>query len=266
MKTPVLFVAKFMNAILIMAVIATFTNKVSAQDISTYQFRSVAPDKADEFIKRETTYWSKVAQKAIDNGKLTFWGLFEKVGGSDLQNSPNFLFINTYKNIDSAGSVWNPTPVFPKVPIAQMEDYSFSKNTSDLFLMDKGWEQAANVVEEKDFRYVALYYHNSSNPDSFISAEKKIWGPFIKASMDKNLTAQRGWGNAIILAPIGSDMKFNSVSFDLFPSLKDALLQNWDPAVQFPNDALTELNKLRINAPNREIYRVVMVVNKQPKK
>ena len=147
-----------------------------------------------------------------------------------------------------------------------MEDYSFSKNTSDLFLMDKGWEQAANVVEEKDFRYVALYYHNSSNPDSFISAEKKIWGPFIKASMDKNLTAQRGWGNAIILAPIGSDMKFNSVSFDLFPSLKDALLQNWDSAVQFPNEGLTELNKLRTNPPNREIYRVVMVVNKQTKK
>ena len=84
--------------------------------------------------------------------------------------------------------------------------------------------------------------------------------------MDKNQTAQRGWGNSVVLAPTGSDMRFNSVSFDLFPTLKDALLVKWDPAVQFPSDGMTELNKLRIAAPNREIYRVVMVVNKPPAK
>jgi hypothetical protein len=263
MKTQRLFAFRFISALLLLAVVTTCSNKLSAQDISTHQYRYVAPDKVDEFIKRETTYWSKVAKKAIDNGKLTFWGLFEKVGGSDLQNEPNFLFINTYTNIDSAGSVWNPAAVFPKIPMAQIEDFSFSKNTCDLFLMDKGWEQASNVVEEKDFRYVAIYYHSSSNPDSFIAAEKKIWGPFIKASMDKNLTTQRGWGNAIVLAPLGPSMKFNSVSYDLFPSLKDALLQKWDPSAQFPMEGLTELDKLRTGPPSREIYRVVKVVNKE---
>ena len=262
MKTQLLFAFKFINAIFFMSVISDFSNKLAAQDISTYQYRYVAPDKVDEFIKRETTYWSKVAKRAIDNKKLTFWGLFEKVDGADLQNAPNFLFINTYTNIDSAGAVWNAAAVFPKVPMAQMEDWSFSKNTADLFLMDKGWEQGPNINESKDFKYVAIYYHNSSDADSFTAAEKKVWGPFIKSSMEKKLTAQRGWGNAIVLAPLGSDMKFNSVSFDLFPSLTDALLQKWDPSVQFPADGLTELNKLRINAPNRVIYRVVMVVAK----
>ena len=62
---------------------------VKAQDITVYQYRWVAADKADEFVKRETTYWSKVAKKAEDNGKMEFWGLFEKVGGDNLQNSPN---------------------------------------------------------------------------------------------------------------------------------------------------------------------------------
>src|SRR6478609_6041117 len=72
-----------------------------AQYITTYQYRQVSPDKTGEFVKRETTYWSKVARKAIDKGTLTFWALLEKVDGSDMPNSPNFLFINTYTNVDT---------------------------------------------------------------------------------------------------------------------------------------------------------------------
>src|SRR4051794_20744658 len=59
-------------------------NSVLGQDITTYQYRHVDPDKAAEFIKRETTYWSKIAKAAIDKGKMSFWALLEKVGGTDL--------------------------------------------------------------------------------------------------------------------------------------------------------------------------------------
>jgi hypothetical protein len=220
----------------------------------------------DEFIKRETTYWSKVAQKAINKGTLSFWGLFQRIGGTELPNAPNFLFINSYKNIDSINNVWNAAAVFPKVPMSQIEDNSFTTTTGNYFLQDKGWQQAATANEEKDFRYVAMYYHSSSDPDSFTNAEIKIWGPFIKGAMDKNQTAQRGWGNAIVLAPSGPDVKFNSISFDLYPTFTAALLQKWDPSVQFPNEGIGELNKLRTGAPGREIYRVVKVVNQPEKK
>ncbi len=72
-------------------------------------------------------------------------------------------------------------------------------------------------------------------------------------------------GNAAILAPTGAGMEFNSVSFDLFPSLKDALLQPWDSTVVFPA-GLSELGKLETNQPMREIYRIVKVESKMPAK
>lgn len=251
------------NVILIIGCFAAFSPTLKAQEITTYQYRQVAPDKTAEFIKRETTYWSKVARKAVDKGTLTFWGLFEKVGGTDLQNSPNFLFINTYKDIDgNMGDVWNASAVFPNIPMTKMEDFSFSKTTSDLFLLDKGWQQATKAMADKDFKYVAIYYHNSSNADSFVMMENKYWAPFIKSAMDKNQTAQKAWGNAVILAPTGNDVKFNSISFDLFPSLKDALLQKFDSTTVFPMAGFNELDKLRRNPPIREIYQVVKVVNK----
>src|SRR5580765_2660887 len=56
------------------------------RSITTYQYRHVPDDKIEEFVKRETTYWSKVAQKAIDSKAMSFWALLEKVGGYDLTN------------------------------------------------------------------------------------------------------------------------------------------------------------------------------------
>ena len=49
--------------------------------ISVYQYRHVPHNKVEEFIKRETTYWSGVAQKAVDAKKNMFWGFFVKFGG-----------------------------------------------------------------------------------------------------------------------------------------------------------------------------------------
>ena len=123
--------------------------------VSVYQYRHVPADKVEEFIKRETTYWSKVAQKALDAKKMNFWGLFEKVGGYDLPNSSNFLFINGFSNIDSAwsGDTFDPAKQFPKVPMAQMETGSFTTVTSQIFLKTEDWAEAKGINPEKDFNY-----------------------------------------------------------------------------------------------------------------
>ena len=251
-------------ALFFTAIIVSGSHKLYAQDITMYQYRYVAPDKTAEFIKRETTYWSKVARKAIDKGTLTFWGLFEKVGSSDEQNSPNFLFINTYKDIDgNMGDIWNATPAFPGIPMAKMETNSISKTTSTVFLTSgDGWEQSSKAVPAKDFNYVVMNYHNSSNSFDFVGIEKRQWGPFIKSAMDNNQTPQVGWGNAMVLSPIGGDMKFNCVSYDLFPKLKAALMPNWSSDIKFPTTGLDSLQKISLNMPATVVYRVVKVESK----
>src|SRR6185436_11376795 len=102
-----------------------------AQDgaITTYQYRHVPNDKIDEFIKRETTYWTKVAQKAVDNKQMSFWALLEKVGGYDMPNSSNYLFINTFSNIDSSMGIWGDVEKVAGVPMSQMETNSFTTTT-----------------------------------------------------------------------------------------------------------------------------------------
>jgi hypothetical protein len=253
---------KLGKAVALMVLLLTFHLKSIAQEgITVYQYRHVPNDKIDEFIKRETTYWSVVAQKALAKGNLTFWALLEKQGGYDLENSSNFLFVNTYKDIDKAGEVWNTSAAFPNVTLDKMETNSMSTTTSAFFLQDGAFEMAPNVNPDKDFQYISMLYHNTNYPDSLITLEKTYWEPFIKSAMEKKQTTQLGWGNARILSPSGDNIKTTTVSYDLYSSLKEALNPTWDPKTVFPNKGLGEINSLELNRRGSVVYRIVKAVS-----
>jgi len=233
------------------------------RSITVYQYRRVPNDKVDEFIKRETTYWSKVADHAIKNKTMTFWALLEKQGDYDMPNTSNFLFVNTFPDIDKVGEVFGSPEKIAGVPLAKMETNSMSTTTSQFFLHDEGWEQAAGANPAKDFNYVVMIYHNTNYQDSLISLEKTYWGPFVKKAMDNKQTPQVGWGNAAVLSPSGDNIKFNTVSYDLYKTLQDALMPNWDPNIQFPSEGLGKINSIELNRRGSVVYRVVKVVAAQ---
>jgi hypothetical protein len=186
----------------------------------------------------------------------------EKVGGYDLPNNSNYLFINTFPDIDKAGSVWNAKDIEATagVKMAEMETNSFTTVTSQFFLHDREWTQATKAVPSKDFNYVEMVYHNTEYPDSLINLEKKYWEPFIKDAMDKGQVPELGWGNAVLLTPLGENIKFTTVSYDLYKTLGDALMPQWDPKTEVPTDGLNMINKIEISRRGNVIYRVVKVV------
>ncbi len=239
-----------------------FQTKLHAQDrpITVYQYRHVPDDKIEEFVKRETTYWSKVADKALKDKTMTFWALLEKVGGYDLPNSSNFLFINTFPDVDKAREVFSNVEATAGVKMSEMETNSFSTVTSEFFMHDEGWAQSAKATPEKDFNYIVFNYHNSNYADSLIGLEKKYWSPFIKKAMDNGQTTQMGWGNAVVLAPLGDNIKFTTVSYDLYKTLQEALMPHWDPKTVFPVKGLGLINKIELSRRGIAIYRIVKVV------
>ena len=238
----------------------------TAQDdrsITVYQYRRVPDDKVAEFIRRETTYWSKVAEKAIKDKTMTFWALLEKMGEYDMPNSSNYLFINTFPDIDKVDKVFGSAEKITGVPLAKMETNSMSTTTSQFYLHDQAWEQATGSDPKKDFNYVVMVYHDTNYPDSLIALEKGQWAPFIKKAMDSKQTPQVAWGNAVVLSPSGENIKFTTVSYDLYKTLQDALMPNWDPKTQFPNEGLGKINGLEINRRGSVVYRVVKAVSSQ---
>jgi hypothetical protein len=263
MTKPNHFLVRINYCIAAIVLVLFLQLKITAQDansITVYQYRHVADDKIDEFVKRETTYWSKVAEKAAKEKTMTFWALLEKVGGYDLPNSSNFLFINTFPDIDKIGDVFNNVEAVAGVKMEMMETNSISTTTSQFFLHDVNWVQDAKANPEKDFNYVVMNYQNTNYPDSMIKLEKKYWEPFILKAMNNDQTPQLGWGNAIVLAPMGDNIKFTTVSYDLFKTLGEALMPKWDPKIVFPNKGLDMINKIAMNRRGITVYRIVKVV------
>lgn len=236
--------------------------KADAQDrsITVYQYRRVPDDKIEEFLRRETLYWSKVAEKASKDKTMTFWAVLEKVGGYDLPNNSNFLFVNTFPDIDKANAVFSDVESVAGVKMEAMETNFMSVTTSQFFLKDQNWVQAANVDPAKDFNYIVMNYQNTDYPDSMVNLEKKYWMPFIQKAMNAKQTPQLGWGNSVVLAPVADNIKFTSVSFDLFRTLQDALLPAWDPKLVFPTKVLDMIGKIAQNCRGITVYRIVKVV------
>lgn len=263
MQVKNLSILKMECAFLLLTFLTGFQLSLTAQDdrsVTVYQYRRVPYDKVDEFVKRETTYWSKVAEKAVKDKTMTFWALLEKVGGYDMPNSSNYLFINTFPDIDKVGSVFDSPEKITGVPLAKMETNSMSTTTSEFFLNSRGWQQAENSNPAKDFNYIVMLYHDTNYSDSLLGLENKYWAPFIKKAMDSKQTPQMAWGNAIVLSPSGENIKFTTVSYDIFKTMQDALMPNWDPKTEFPNEGLNKISSLEINRRGSVVYRVVKVV------
>jgi hypothetical protein len=144
--------------------------------------------------------------------------------------------------------------------MAAMETDSMSTTTSEFYMHSEGWAQHEKAVVAKDFNYIVMVYHNTNNPDSMISLENMYWKPFIQKAMNANQTPQKGWGNARLLAPQGDNIKFTTVSYDLFSNLHDALYPNWNANTVFPMNGLDLISKISLNRNGISVYRIVKVV------
>ena len=252
MKKPILQLATT-------ALMFVFTLASYAQPIGVFQFRKVAPENVSEFIERETKYWSKIAQKAVDDGKLINWVLLQKVGGYDLPNSSNFVFLNTVEDIDmDMGSIWDPAKMFPDVPADQISTWDMSTTSHQIYVQNSPIIAAANATDE-DMNYVKFNFWKSPSPGEFYDLEHKHWAPFIKEALNKDGVSQVGWSNGVILSPRGPEIPANSISYDFYKTLEDALRPSWPEETVFPEEGLSEIMEMA-ETRSEVIYRIVQAV------
>jgi hypothetical protein len=231
---------------------------LDAQVISSHQYRRVAPDKLQEYIKRETTYWQKFAEEEVKNGNLTFWGIFQKVGGIDQENSPNILIINNYNNIDQNVDWGKVADLFPEVKMENIETWSMSTNTDQIFL----WDMDNHVrAENAEVNYVRIIYHDVKDIGLSLNFEAEKWKPMLEKAMAEGTTSMQGWGNFRILTPRPDNFQYDICTYDLFSSLQAALSPNFTDDHQMP-DGFWEGMANNNNQPrNSHIYRVIASVS-----
>lgn len=203
--------------------------------IVVLQYRSVPQEDIAEFLHRETTYWAQIAQKAIDDGKMIRWELWQRFGGVDMEDdSYNFVFANTFADkaaLDNMGAVWNPAEALPNVRPTDIETGSLSHVVHSIVVAARG-----GAGEPGNF--IRVNYAQVSDMANYLRLENENWKPFITKMMEEKKTSCVGWGVANVVYPQGASMAFNGFSVDHYNKLSEAVLPTWGEGVEFPD--LTE--------------------------
>jgi hypothetical protein len=250
------------NSILILLACLMSFQFSKAQEISTHQYRRVAPEDMQEYLKRETTYWNKWAENEVKKGNLTFWVIFQRMGGIDQENAPNILIINTFKDLDKGADWGGISDIFPNVKMDDMQTNSLSKNTDQIFLRDlDNHIQGTNVVPMNDFKYVRIIYHNTINNAKHLAFEEDKWKPMVQKAMTDGQTSMKGWGNSVIISPQSNDFPFSSASYDLFSTAHAALSPAFSDDLVLPGGFWDDLQGNYDGPRNSQLYRIVSVVS-----
>lgn len=234
---------------------------INAQGITTHAYRKVAPENMQEYLKRETTYWKKFAEQEVKKGNLTFWGIFQKIGGVNQENAPNILIINTFNDIDKNVNWANIQNLFPNVKMEDIQTHSLSTDTATIFLKGEGnHTQGKMAIPSEDFKYVKIVYHNPKIPGKLLDFEKNKWKPMMQEAMDKGQTTMTGWGNSTILHPSSVRFPYKTESHDLFASLSDALSPLFSEEMEIEKDFFFDVEDNENGPRSVQLYKIVTVV------
>ena len=231
---------------------------MQGQAVSMVQYHHVKAENRAEFVHRETTYWSEIAKAAIKDGKMANWQLWEKVGGWNMDSSPNFIFVNGFadiSHINNLNEVWNPTKVFPNVRMKDMGTRGLSTLKHQMVFQGNAFAGTDTTPQ-----FARVNYYKASDLTKYLEQERTVWQPFIKQQMDSGNTTQVSWFSAAKIMPFGSDFPFNAISSDGYLTLSEAIMPStsFKEAPTYPD--LTEL--LKVATRQRVIvYRLVKEVH-----
>jgi len=231
---------------------------MQGQGVSMVQYHHVDAENRAEFIHRETTYWAEIAKAAITDKKMNNWQLWEKVGGWNMDDSPNFIFVNGFADIgaiDNLNDVWNPAKVFPE---GRMKDM----NTRGLSTLKHQMVFAGNASAGNGEmpNFIRVNYSKASDLNKYLELEKTMWQPFIKQQMESGNSSQVSWLSSVKIMPFGQDFPFNAVSVDGFSKLSEAIMPSTSYKTEPTYPDMTEINKVHVKQ-RIHIYRLVKEVH-----
>jgi hypothetical protein len=205
-----------------------FTFNITAQQPSAGPtgFHSVAcfkfkADSAAEFQKFETEVVHKVAQGRIDDGELTAWYLLRSVIPQGESAECDYLIVAIYPKLPHMFSKEVLQAAITKAGLAiTPEDYMSRRNAVSRLVSVAMFQNQASAGTPKKGDYFEVSYMKVAPDDisDWIDLEKKVWKPLAEAMVKDGV--QDGWSVNVQVMPFGTDMPYQGVTVDVYPSME----------------------------------------------
>ena len=226
MKSPVRLakavLVKGSHMFVFAALCVAFSPTLPAQQAST-GYHSVAcikvkPENNNEFRKWAAGDVRKLAQSRVDGGAVSQWLLLRAVIPSGTSAECDYVIVTMYPEVP-------PQPMgleeldaaLKKAGISMTAQQYVDRRTSLTTLVSNNmFQNRAFVGGFKKGDYFVVNYMKASNLEDYVAYEKKAWQPMAEAMDKENLRS--GWSLNTMVFLGGTDVKFNAVTVDIYPT------------------------------------------------
>jgi hypothetical protein len=176
------------------------------------------PGKAAEFRQFSSEQTRKVMQAGADTGDFTAWYLVRSVFPTGAEARCDYFSVVTYKAAPLAplgGQRLDAAVKKSGISMTAAEYFTTRSSLANL-ISSELWQTAIQVgtLEKGDFMYAnAMKVHNMSE---WMDMEQRIWKPMAESWIKEG--GMRAWMVNRPVLPGGTDLKYQAVTLDVFPS------------------------------------------------
>uniref|UniRef100_UPI004047B777 hypothetical protein n=1 Tax=Algoriphagus sp. TaxID=1872435 RepID=UPI004047B777 len=234
-----------------------FSNLSTAQ-VVTLMYVEVPSENQQRFERLEKDYWSQVARKAIDDGKMMSWIMLKEIS---IPGTHKYLFVNYFENLEQlnqSSSIWN----IPEELGMNIED--INTNGIKKIVNIEFWKAEASAGEFA--KYVIMNYFSPADLEGFVTENLELWKPWFEKGIKNNRLKQTNWAIGTKIYPSGNQTGSYAITRDGFDSLSDAMeALSYQPLSKSVYASIVEKSKLNEYVPNgfdkRVLYEVIKIVN-----
>ncbi|MBL31038.1 MAG: hypothetical protein CMC81_07370 [Flavobacteriaceae bacterium] len=203
------------NYLLLFVFILSLT--VNAQ-VAVFHPIKIPSDQIKKFENVETNYSLKVAQDAVDNGVLVWWGLMKLFNTK--ADDYNYMWVNVYKDIDAAvsskASWWNNSEAVVGVkPGILLDGVKGAKSDRRYY-----YQIRQQIDSGENGKFVIFNFGNPDNVQNVLASNSKYIIPNFKKNMKKS--GMTGWGAGTKITPQGSEYS-SFMTYDSFDSMANLM-------------------------------------------
>jgi len=139
-----------------------FSNLAAAQVVAL-MYVEVSNENQQRFERLEKDYWSQVAKKAIDDGKMMSWIMLKEIS---IPGTHKYLFVNYFENLDQlnqSSSIWNPEKI--GMNIEDIDTNSIKK------IVNLEYWKAEGLLGESA-KYLIMNYFSPADLEGFVTENK----------------------------------------------------------------------------------------------
>ena len=233
-----------------------FSNLSTAQ-VVTLMYVEVSNENQQRFERLEKDYWSQIAKKAIDDGKMMSWIMLKEIS---IPGTHKYLFVNYFENLEQlnqSSSIWNPEKI--GMNFEDIDTFGIKR------IVNVEYWKAEGLVGESA-KYVIMNYFSPANLEGFVTENLELWKPWFEKSIKNNRLKQTNWAIGTKIYPSGNQTGSFAITRDGFDSLSDAMeALSYQPLSNSVYASIVEKSKMNVYVPNgvdkRVLYEVIKIVD-----